>query len=98
MSATRAEVYSIIDGERAYQDHKWGTPPERQQPVGAYLTVLRVILTKAERAWVENPGDLEALEGMRKLAATAVACLEQHGIVPRSDLYKAFPPKGPTGE
>jgi hypothetical protein len=75
----RYEVYSVVDGERDYQDRKWGTIDERPKQVGSWLTLMRAILTEAEMEWAHTNGDHTALEEIRKLAATAVSCMEQHG-------------------
>ena len=79
----RSEVYAAIDSERDYQDRKWGTTEQRPKQVGSWLTLLRVILTDAEREWHGASGDEQALHELRKLAATATACLEQHGVPSR---------------
>ena len=76
---TREDVYAAIDGERDYQDRKWGPLSERHHEVGAWLAVLQVELTEAFVAWCKAPGDKAALEEVRQVAAVAVACLEQHG-------------------
>lgn len=80
----RSQVYSFIDSERSYQDRKWGTIEQRPKQVGAWLTLMRVILTEAESAWAHTDGDHPALNEIRNLAATAVACMEQHGAVSRA--------------
>lgn len=75
----RKDVYVVIDGERNYQDQKWGTIDQRPKQVGSWLTLMRAILTKAEMEWAHSNGDHFALEEIRKLAAVAIACMEQHG-------------------
>ena len=79
----RSEVYAVINGERDHQDRKWGTIDERPKEVGSWLTLLRAILTKAETEWATANVDDCALSEIRKLAATAVACMEQHGAIDR---------------
>lgn len=74
----RESVYKLIDGERAYQVEQWGSP-EHKHEVGAWLTLLRAYLYKADIAWTENRGDEAALDIIRKIAGIAVACMEQHG-------------------
>jgi hypothetical protein len=83
----RNEVYLAIDGERDYQDRKWGTIEERGKQVGSWLTLMRHCLTKAESDWATTRGDADALDEIRKVVAVGVACMEQHGAVPRSAEY-----------
>ena len=81
---TREQVFELINGERDYQN-KLG--PERtdgsDKTVGDYLTMLRCYLRKAEDAWTDNAGCEPALDQIRKVAAIAVRCMEDHGAPPR---------------
>jgi hypothetical protein len=87
----RKEVYSIINDERVFQDRKWGTIQERPKQVGSWLTLMRYILTKAEADWSTSIGDYDALDEIRKVVAVGVACMEQHGAVPRNPIdYAQF--------
>jgi hypothetical protein len=81
---SRQKVYEAIDSERAYQDRKWGTIQQHPHEVGAWLTLMRHMLTKAETAWSTRADDREALDGIRQVMAVGVACCEQHGIETRS--------------
>ena len=81
---TRDKVYGAIDTERTHQDRKWGTIEKHPHEVGAWLTIMRHLLTKAEAAWSSNSNDREALAEIRKLLAVGVACCEAHGIETRS--------------
>jgi hypothetical protein len=76
MNATREQVYDAIDTERDYQDKKWAG---HSHEVGAYLTMLRTYVARAEEAWTSNSGDAPALEVVRKITAIGVHCMEQHG-------------------
>lgn len=82
----RSQVYWVVDSERDYQDRKWGTIDQRPKQVGSWLTLMRTILTKAEMEWSHTDGDHTALDEIRKLAATAIACMEQHGAVKRMNV------------
>lgn len=81
---TRVEVYEAIDGERDYQDR---LGPDRtdghRHTVGDYLVLLDHYVTKAGDAWVSSAGDASALDQIRKIAAIAVHCMEDHGTVKR---------------
>ena len=81
----RARVFEAINGERHYQETKWGTLEQRPQSVGAYLTLMRVHLADAEAAWARSSGDVMALDCLRKVLAIGVACGEQHGMPRRHD-------------
>jgi hypothetical protein len=81
----RARVFEAINGERYYQETKWGTLEQHPQSVGAYLTLMRVHLTRAENAWAGANNDMEALDCLRKVLAIGVACGEQHGMPRRQD-------------
>ena len=80
----RNTVFEAISSERDYQDRKWGTIDKHPHEVGGYLTIMRNILAQADAAWSAAAGDYGSLEEIRKLAATAVACMEQHGTTFRS--------------
>ena len=81
----RDEVYSLISGERDYQD-VLGASRTAGKPhdVGSYLTMIRTYVTRAEEAWTNNPGDEAALDQIRKIAGIAVHCMEDHGAPART--------------
>lgn len=83
---TRQEVYDLIDGERAYQQSFW-TPEKigREQTVGDYLTLIRRYSALADAAYADKEGDQPALDVMRKIAAIAVHCMEDHGAPARGE-------------
>lgn len=84
---SREYVFSAIDSERDYQDN---LPVARtdgsQHTVGDYVTMLQHYQTKLVEAWTMNPGSVEALHVMRKIAGIAVRCMEEHGA-PRRPGY-----------
>lgn len=83
----RQEVYQVIDSERDYQEYlikknNW----DEDKSVGAFLTILRGYLRKAEDAWLsesDKEEDRPSLAQIRKIAAVAVATIEQHGAPKR---------------
>lgn len=79
----RAKVFGAIGTERHYQETKWGDLVDHPQSVGAYLTLMRVHLTRAENAWAGANHDFDALDCLRKVLAIGVACGEQHGMPSR---------------
>lgn len=90
----RARVFEAINGERRYQEMKWGDLVDHPQSVGAYLTLMRVHLADAEAAWARSSGDVMALDRIRRVLAIGVACGEQHGMPLRIDTTPA--PSTPT--
>lgn len=96
-SLDRQAVYDLIDGERNYQN---GLGPERMEvidiphSVGDYATMLSHYQAELIRTWALNPGDLKALDVMRKIAGIAVHCMEDHGAPARSPQQAAKPTTG----
>jgi len=80
----RRQVYTLIDGERDYQDRLPANRTDGEpRTVGDYLTMLQHYLNEAQRQWVMNAGSQEALDVIRKIAGIAVHCMEDHGAPPR---------------
>lgn len=78
----RSDVYSLIDGERAYQDSQ-SLGANSNFTVGEELVLLATYVDEALKAWTYNSGDFKALEKVRKVAAIAVRCMEHHPTPPR---------------
>jgi len=57
----RSKVYAAIDSERLHQDRKWGTIADHPHEVGAWLTIMRTLLAKAEAEWSGKADDRPAL-------------------------------------
>ncbi len=76
----RAVVYSVIDGERDYQE---SLPDSRtdgaNKTVGDYIVMAERYMRKAIDDWTDNPGNTQALHQLRKVAAICVRCMEEHG-------------------
>ena len=76
----RADVYSAIDSERAYQDK---LTPDRTDgsfhTVGDFVTMLQYYQNELVQEWTMHGGDDNALEVMRKIGGIAVHCMEKHG-------------------
>lgn len=84
--ASRDEVYTAIDSERAYQNALGADrrePREINHSVGDYLTMLKVYVDKALVAWTDNPGTDAAMNTIRKVTAIGVRAMEEHGAPPR---------------
>lgn len=80
------DVLDSVHAERVFQNRKWGTIHQHPHEVGGYLTLMRKLLTEAEFAWSSQRGDEGALDEVRKVVAVGVACMEQHGAVPRKPI------------
>lgn len=80
------DVLSAVHDERVFQDRKWGTTEEHPHEVGGWLTIMRKLLTDADAQWAGKRGDEGALDEIRKVVAVGIACMEQHGAIPRPPL------------
>ena len=88
---TRNEVYTVIDSERDYQDSlkadRTASPTDGtrsiEHSVGDFLTMMSFYMREAQTAWTVCPSDKPALSSIRKIAAIAVNCMEQHGAPKR---------------
>lgn len=85
---TRTEVYAAIDTEREYQDHIWpqseGAELSPPHTVGEDILLLDEYVQRARALWTEEPKpESDTLNFIRKIAAIAVRCMEQHGAPKR---------------
>jgi hypothetical protein len=81
------QVITAINEELTYQAkmRARGNRFETQDHmVSGYLLVLKTYLDKSIEAWTMCPGDNEALDGLRKVAAVAVRALLEHGCPRRN--------------
>lgn len=90
---TRKKVYEALDGERRYQDIKWGTiddPKYVSYEPSQFLIDIEIHLTKAKQANynIDREGVMSEL---RKIGALVVKCGEVHGM-PERGLRRDFPP------
>jgi hypothetical protein len=85
------DVFNAIVSERVYQARKWGvrqddeTFVEPKHSVGDFLVYMQNYLDKAFAQATNETDDYWPLEEIRKVAALAVACMEQHGASWRGD-------------
>lgn len=73
---SRSVVYTVIDGERDYQDDRFGDNPHT---VTEFLCFMQHYLSEAIKKVSTTSGDDCALPEVRKIAALAVVCMEQNG-------------------
>lgn len=84
--ATRTEVYEALDSERNYQDQKFPAVNGVSASPEGFLLIVEELSAQARAAWVktDTPKDQQvALEFLRKIAATGVRAMEQHGAPKR---------------
>jgi hypothetical protein len=87
MKPERSEIYSVIDGERDYQDTLGpNRTAGKEHQVGSYLLMLNEYVAKAQRAWTDGAGDVAALDVIRKIAGICVRCMEVHGMPHRDQI------------
>lgn len=73
---TREEVYGAISGELAYQQQKFGENPHE---IDAFATYIRQYSRELDEVATKPNAATVKLDTMRKIAAIAVRCMEQHG-------------------
>jgi hypothetical protein len=73
----RSEVYKAIDSERDYQDALARNDVKEQTPM-EHLAIIQEICQRMQAHWYDVAGQ-PPMDFMRKIAATAVRCMEQHG-------------------
>ena len=83
---TREEVYKLIDGERKYQDEKWGATgrsiSDAKTSVAAWIVYMEHHLQQAKNS-IYYLKEMGALDEIRKVAALAAACMEHNETSPR---------------
>ena len=93
--ATRKEVYEAIDSERDYQDSLWRPVQSRgDHSVTEFLLYIEDYVAEARKILARTASPLaeeQALPVLRKIAALAVSCMEQHDAPMRdpSDIHTA---------
>lgn len=67
--------------ERNNQDKKYGPVPARELSIGDYILIMEGELNEAKEGLIKQRGDgHSALEEIVQVAATAIACLQKHGL------------------
>lgn len=89
MTKTRqSDILAAVESERAYQDSLWKDPENSDfnnpLTVGEFLLLVDEYSARARHAWTgEIKPEIETLHIMRKIAAIAWNCMEQHGAPQR---------------
>jgi hypothetical protein len=84
-TTTRTEVYQAVNSERDFQESF--VLPERQyyqtHTLGEFILMLNQYAAQCQQKWTHHAdkvdGYPESLHEVRKLAAIAIRCMEQHG-------------------
>lgn len=80
--AKRSEVYDAIDGERNYQESRWERPRHNHTNT-EYLVYINHYVQQAFAAVSTQDGDGATHPALRKIAALAVAAMEENGVAYR---------------
>ncbi len=81
----RSAVYKAIDGEREYQNIRWTrqSPNRTIDEWAMYLQVYSSEMCSIAAHTGDSERAVEKLDYLRKIAAMAVAAMEQHGVTER---------------
>jgi hypothetical protein len=86
----RSDVYSVIDGERAYQDAGQGNALRHEDmpgmTPGEFILCMEKCLADARNEWYKPEGGKTSLAFIRKVTALGVQAMERHGA-PRREGY-----------
>jgi hypothetical protein len=94
---SRAEVYDLIDGERAYQDDRWNentTVTEGNHSAQEWLTYMRDYIEEALHIGCREADQTclgKQMANIRKVGALAVAAMENIGAPARSTIAPPQP-------
>lgn len=78
MKASRVKVYDAINSERNYQDTRWPKPAHSHSNT-EYLVYIQTYVTEALQKVSHEYGDESTRDALRKIAALAVAAMEENG-------------------
>jgi hypothetical protein len=79
--STQQQVFDVLGSERQYQEHKWD---DGKHEIAGYILIMEHYLARARAACVrDSVTNYDVLNEIRKATAVGVACMEQHGAIPR---------------
>lgn len=81
MTASRAEVYVAIDTERNYQESLERNVIKDIRPL-EHIAIIEEIIAQLKKDYYHKPGPVD-LNYIRKIGATAVRIMEEHGAPKR---------------
>lgn len=83
------DVYAAIIKEREYQDERWGTNGlPAQHELESFLVYIESYVDEAKTLLARNSKEdviVQVQHNLRKIAALAVAAMEQHGVALREN-------------
>lgn len=79
----RIDVYKLIDGEREYQNLRWGKVFDDTNTLEDWIAYIIQYIALADSNEVAL-NKTESLENIRKVAALCVACMEQNDTPARN--------------
>jgi hypothetical protein len=82
MKSTRQEVFEVINDERDYQEKIWKRPKHNHSAI-EYLVYIDHYVKQAMELVSTKDDESDALPNLRKIAALAVAAMEEHGAIDR---------------
>jgi len=82
IKTTRQEVYQAIDEERDYQEWRWPRPAHIHSNT-EYLVYIDHYLKEAFAAVSKQDSEMGTYDPLRKIAALAVAAMEENGVIHR---------------
>lgn len=98
----RSDVYQHIDGERDYQDAKWGSITDHPHELLAWANIMRHYLDKTYSALSnhqhQGANQSQVTAAIRKTVAVGVAALEQYGCWPREGYEPRAAPESPRAD
>ena len=80
----REDVYKVLDGERDYQDSKWGVQTDQGKRTENFIVYMQAYLNQAVNDITFNKGDEKALDTLRKVVGLGIACFEINGVPKRT--------------
>jgi ribonucleotide reductase beta subunit family protein with ferritin-like domain len=80
MKIEREIVYKAINQEREYQETRWPRPQHNHTNT-EYLVYIQYYVNQALTAVSCEDGDGATFPALRKIAALAVAAMEENGVV-----------------
>jgi len=82
MENTRETVFQAINDERDYQEQKWARPAHNHSNT-EYLVFINYYVQQAFTAVSTQEDDSATKSALRKIAALAVAAMEENGVETR---------------
>ena len=80
---TMDRVFRAVQREIAWRKAKWGN---HGFEVGSWILLMQKELEEARDGWCASTDDIHALREILQVIALGVSCLEQHGVIERSEI------------